>query len=254
MPAIDPPDTLHDEIMQLFEEFSTPRVTEPLFFEEVIHPTTASDTVMGESSGMLRSSTSRFRDVRPPYHAARTSARDSAARLRRQQRLQRVQRPLAAERWTVEMMDDDSSDSSDEYYDVSAQLDPILPIVRRRRTSINMRYIQPSSLSSSESPLHHHHHHQDPLHYCLGEIAVDLSEYRNGNASRMNHEVLDFDIVAEDGGRYRQVTWMRYTNIDRFSDLIVFDSPHHDIDNILRNDCSVYWSVRREWQFGTNVD
>lgn len=206
MPAIDPPDTLHDEIMQLFEEFSTPRVTEPLFFEEVIHPTTASDTVMGESSGMLRSSTSRFRDVRPPYHAARTSARDSAARLRRQQRLQRVQRPLAAERWTVEMMDDDSSDSSDEYYDVSAQLDPILPIVRRRRTSINMRYIQPSSLSSSESPLHHHHHHQDPLHYCLGEIAVDLSEYRNGNASRMNHEVLDFDIVAEDGGRYRQVT------------------------------------------------
>ncbi|KAI8141550.1 hypothetical protein BJV82DRAFT_670467 [Fennellomyces sp. T-0311] len=69
---------------------------------------------------------------------------------------------------------------------------------------------------------------------CVGETAVDLSRYskKSERQSVSEHQVLDFDIVMDDGGQYKY----DFTADDGGS---LFG-----VDNILRNDDSVYCSGR----------
>ncbi|KAI9491142.1 hypothetical protein BDB00DRAFT_789799 [Zychaea mexicana] len=90
---------------------------------------------------------------------------------------------------------------------------------------------------------HHHQHHYH--HYrsynnnnnnCVGETAVDLTRYSKKSERRSvsEHQVLDFDIVMDDGGQYR------YEYDDGDDD----GSSLFGVENILQNDDSVYCSGR----------
>ncbi|KAI7848734.1 hypothetical protein BDC45DRAFT_522624 [Circinella umbellata] len=114
-------------------------------------------------------------------------------------------------------------------------------LLRRARSRLNSPWVR-----------HHQHHYYNQQqnsrrssssssnsnnYYCIGERAIDLSSYNKKSEQRSvsDHQLLDFDIVMDDGGQYR------YEDDDGEDDN---GSSMFGVENILQNDDSVYCSGR----------